>query len=109
MAFAPIRLYQGQPGTSATTLYTVPSGKKVILKQIHVCNVTGTDANFTLSLVPSGGSQSNNNRLFASFNVPANGVFVEDFNQVMNSRDFLSGLQSTSGAITLTISGIEVS
>jgi hypothetical protein len=108
MAYTPKRLYIGQPSTSETTLYTVSSGKTVIVKDITLCNTSSSDATISLSIVPSGGIAGNTNRILASLKVSANSVVDITLSQVMNEGDFISGLQGTSGALTLIISGVEL-
>ncbi|HHV79101.1 MAG TPA: hypothetical protein GXX40_05745 [Firmicutes bacterium] len=108
MAYLPARLYQGQPGTTETTVYTVPTGKTVILKQIVLANVTTLPAKVSVSLVPSGGTAGDGNRLCKDLSVPANSIVTIDLSQVMTAGDFLSAVQGTSGAITVTISGVVI-
>lgn len=100
-----VRLYSGQPGTSEGTLYTVPASTDVKVAQIVLCNTTGSPATVSLSTVASGGTASNTNRLLAGVSVDANAVVVIDLNVYMTAGDFLSGLQGTASAITVTISG----
>jgi hypothetical protein len=107
MAYTPIRLYQGQPGTTEATLYTA-GGAGVIIKELLIANTSSSAANISLSLVPSGGSAGSSNRLLSNIAVPGSGVAVFDLSQVMAAGDFLSGLQATSGALALTISGVAI-
>jgi hypothetical protein len=108
MAYTPKRLYIGQPGTTESTLYTVPTGKKVIIKDITICNTSSTDATISLSIVPSGNTAAASNRILASLKVTANSTVDITLSQVMNEGDFISGLQATAGALTVLISGVEV-
>jgi ATP-dependent protease ClpP protease subunit len=109
MPYTPTRLYIGQPRTSNTTLYTVPSGKKAIIKQILLSNTSASDVTVTIYLVPSGGTAGANNMIVPGITVNAKTVVTIDMAQVMNAGDFLVGVQNTSGAVTVTISGVEVS
>lgn len=106
--YTPIKLYQGQPGTSGATIYTVPAGKSVIIKQVLIVNTTGSNATATLNSVPSSGTASASNRIISSLDIAANSVLTLDLSQVMTSGDFLSALQGTASALTLTISGVEI-
>ena len=108
MAYTPKRFYIGQPGTTETTLYTAPTGKTVILKDITLCNTTSVDATISLSIVPSGSTADNTNRILAGLKVTANSIVDITLSQVMNEGDFISALQGTSGALTVAISGVEV-
>lgn len=100
------RLYQGRPGTAETTVYTVPTGKKLHKFEVVMANTTTAEATISLSLVPSGGAAGAENRIIPASKVPANSVATIKFNQYMEAGEFLSALQGTAGAITLTISGV---
>lgn len=100
-----IRLYAGQPGTSEGTLYTVPASTDAKVAQVVLTNTSAATASLSLSAVPSGGTVAASNRLLSNLSVGANAVVVLDLSVFLTSGDFLSALQSTSGAITLTISG----
>lgn len=109
MANTAKRLYgPAQPGTSIATLATVGSGKKWIVTEIIVTNTTATAATLTLSIVPVGGSAGTTNRICAAMPVNANVTLVMHIRAVMDVGDFLAALQGTSGALTVTISGVEI-
>jgi hypothetical protein len=42
------KLYQGQPGIAAATIYTVPAATQAIVKQIRVVNTGAVAASLTL-------------------------------------------------------------
>lgn len=109
MAYTPKRFYLGQPGTSNTTLATVPSNKTWIVKQIMLTNTTSSDATVTLYLVPSGSSASASNMIVPGITIYAKSVVTIDLSQVMTAGDFFVGIQGTANAITIVISGVEVS
>jgi hypothetical protein len=96
------------PGTSGTTLYTVPAAKTTIVKNIILANTTGTEATVSLSVVPSGGSAATSNRVLSTYAVPANGISTLDCSLVMPTAAFLFGTNTTNNAVTMTISGVEV-
>lgn len=106
--YTPKRFYIGQPTTSATTLYTTTTSTTQIIKNILLNNTTTSDATVTLNVVPTGGSALASNRLLSAYTVKANDTVAIDCSIVMNSTDFVSGLQGTSSAITVIISGVEV-
>lgn len=106
--YSPKKLYVGQPGSTATTLYTAPASTSTILKNILLCNTTSTDATITISFVPSGGSAGTTNRVFSAYTVKANDTVAVDMSSILSTGDFVSALQGTSGAITAYISGVEV-
>lgn len=107
MAYLPKRLYTGQPGTTITTLYTVPASTKVIVKQIVVTNVTATAATFSLHLVPNGASATVANAIAITQTVDPYSSQYFDLNQVLDTvGDTIQALIGTTVAITLAISGV---
>jgi hypothetical protein len=96
-----------QASTSETTIYTVPASTTTIVKQIIICNTTGSAADYSLSIVPSGGSAGDSNRILKLVSFAANSTTVYDLSQVMATGGFISILQGTSAAVTVTISGVE--
>lgn len=108
MADTLARLYFGQPSTSNGTLYTTPGSTnttpKAVVRTIHVCNTTTTAATITLAL--NGTSATAANCFIKAFAVPPGGLLVENVNIVLNETDTIQGLQGTSGALTVLISGV---
>lgn len=100
-----VSLYQGQPGTSVATVYTVPASTTVKITSIVLCNTTGASATVTLSAVPSAGTAGVTNRIVAALNIAANSTVTIDSPVYMNAGDFIAALQGTLNAITATISG----
>lgn len=100
-----VRLYQGQPGTTATLLYTVPASTDIKVTEILLCNTTGSAATFSLSAVASGGTAGDTNRLMAGLSLAANETVIFELATYLTTGGFLSALQGTSGAITVTVSG----
>jgi ATP-dependent protease ClpP protease subunit len=98
-----------QLGTSVSTVYTVGSGITATVKQILAANVTASNATVSIHLVPSGGSATNANLIFAALTVAGNSTAVIDLNQVMSTGDTLQALAGTGSAINLVISGYEAS
>ena len=95
MAYTPKRLYTGQPGTTATTLYTA-SGS------------TTTSATLTICIVPSGGSQAASNQIVSALPLAGNATITFENIGMLNTGDFISALQGTTSAISLHIYGVEV-
>lgn len=104
--YTPTRFYLGHPGTVEGTLYTIPSQKKAIVKEILLTNISGSAATLSLSIVPSGLVAGDDNRILKGYSVPANNFITIPLSLVLNAGDFLSSLQGTSGAITAAISGV---
>lgn len=68
-------LYQGQPGTSAATVYTAPAATATIIKSIHVVN---TNASITQTFQLFVGGTTNAQAITPSFVLPAGGAAVYD-------------------------------
>lgn len=96
-----------QATTTETTIYTVPASTTAIVKQIIVCNTTASAANYSISIVPSGGAAGDTNRIVKTISFAANSTTIYDLSQVMATGGFISILQGTASAITVTISGVE--
>ena len=75
MADVAKKLYQGQPGTSDTLLYTDPNvtGLGTVVRSIDVANTTGSAATITLGL-DAGGALAAGNYFANALSIPANGV-----------------------------------
>lgn len=100
-----VRLYEGQPGTTVATVYTVPAATDVAIKAIVLCNTTAAIATVTLSLVPSAGTAGAANRVLAAFSVSPNSTVTVDTTLYATVGDFLAVLQGTAFAVTVIISG----
>lgn len=109
------QFYQGQPGTVTTTLYTAPTSSANVtspsatayIKEIIVNNTTANPVTLTLGVVPSGGTLNTTTEIMAAANI-APGPQALSFNTYMPPQSTIQALQNTSGATTLTISGVEV-
>lgn len=95
-----------QPGTSNGTLYTVPADTQLIVRSIHACNTTGASA--TLSLAINGTAATAANCWLEAYPVQADDTYDWSGMLVLEAADTIQGLQGTSGAITVTISGVLV-
>jgi hypothetical protein len=89
---------------SAATKYTATSVTAVI-RSLHVCNETATTRHFTLSIGTDGGGK----RLFHEQPVPPGDPFDWTGSIVLEDTDTIQALAETNSALTLTISGVEVS
>lgn len=108
MAYTPKRLYTGQPASTATTLYTAPASTTTIIKSITMVNTTAGSANVSVSIVPSGDTASTANRIISSLPLAGNATVMFENIGMMNTGDFISALQGTTSAISVHISGVEV-
>lgn len=98
------KLYQGQPGTGATTLYTVPASTSAIVKHITVSNPTG--ASRTVKLWQSGTADTN--VILPTATILAGGWAEFDGTVTLAAADTISGICDAATALTVTIHGDEV-
>ncbi|NMI04480.1 hypothetical protein HF638_10860 [Paenibacillus sp. SZ31] len=95
------RFYRGVLGTALSTLYSVPSGTKSIVKAITVCNFGTTDQTFSLNIAGTW--------IVSTHSVKARDTIVIPFlDQVIHSGEEIGGFASTSSAMNVYISGKEV-
>lgn len=104
MADAAINVYgPAQPGTGNGTLYT-STGVTTVIKEIRICNDTATAATISLSI--NGTAATVANCFLQAFSIPPHGEYLSTGYLVLESGDTLQGLQGTSVALTMTVSGI---
>ena len=101
-----LRLYQGQPGTTATAGSSAITTVAVI-DAAAVCNPTGAAVTLDAHIVPSGGSASAANKVYHLLSVPAGSQVSLDLllNQALNAGDVLRFAAGTASAVTVTVSG----
>jgi nicotinamide mononucleotide (NMN) deamidase PncC len=105
--YTPKRLGQTQATTSYATLYTVPAATSVIIKEIVVCNTTGSPVTFDCSFVASGGVAGVSNNVIAQHQIGAYSTVSYTFSEVMATGGFISLKAGAGAALTITISGVE--
>jgi hypothetical protein len=98
--------------TLTTNVYAGAGGSALIydvIKQINVCNKTGSAATFTLYLGATGANAAGT-ELFTAVSVPANTTSSFYFNPglKMTSTDFLVGGAGTATALTITGMGEQI-
>ncbi len=89
--------------TSAVTQYTTPGGTTTTIRNLHVCNESGSDATFTLSIGTDGAGK----RLYKDVTVPVNDSFDAGLSVVLAATEIVQAFASAGSALTLTISGVE--
>ena len=96
------------PG-ALTTIYTSPTGVRTIIDGLAINNVTGSNATFSIYLVPFLASPGPSNLLMASTTTA--GALAENliFNQVLNAGDYIAMIAGTASALVLRISGRQCS
>lgn len=95
----------GLLSAAAVTKYTVPASTVGYLTQIHVANVTGTDATFTLSV----GADAAGTELYTAVRIPANQSVDFYFSPAIAlvAAEIVQALSGTANALNLTLLGYE--
>lgn len=89
-------------------MFTVLPGATVVVRSIVFANVTAAAATIDVSLAPAGATAGDTNRICKGLSLPANSITVIDLAQVLGSGGFISLRQGTASAVTVTVSGDEV-
>jgi hypothetical protein len=105
MAEAYKKLYQGQPGTSAATVYTTPGATSTVVKHVRAVN-TSTTVSATIGLYQDGTAATN--RTLPDV-VLGPGEWMEwDGLMLAPAASTIAAVASVATTITLTIYGIEL-
>lgn len=108
LAFAPYKasaaivykvLGQSAPGTSLTTLYTVPASTSTIVSTILVANISGTGATFRVAISPAGAAITNAHYIAYDVAVPANDSITITIGATLATTDVIRVYGSTSSVI----------
>ena len=110
MAYTPIKIYDGQPGNTDTTLYTGQANERIRILAAVGTNDTTTSAYLSMNLVPSGDSVDAANLIMNQkvFGSRESRQLDEIIGQVIEVGDVLSGIAETASQITLHISGVKI-
>jgi len=108
MTYTPTRFDQREAPISETTVYTVPASAEAILREVVIANHTATDRHIAVSVVPSGDTAGTDNRIIPQSDITADSMFRFEFSTVMETSDFISIIGETANALTVTISGVEI-
>lgn len=95
---------------TTTTQYTAPAGTRVIIDKATVTNVDTVNRNFSVNIVSSGGSASDTNLVIDTRAVFPDETYLcpELVGQVLGPGDFISTIATAANALSLRISGREV-
>ena len=109
MAFQNIvgnRLAQAEATTTYVTVYTTPLLTRTYVKNIDICNSTGSTQRFYIHLVPKGDSASSGNAVF--YNAPINGNTTVQWtgSQILTQGDTIV-IKGSAAGISVTITGGE--
>jgi len=89
---------------STTTMYTVPGSTKAIIRNIHIANTTTSQASIKMSI----GADSAATRILGDLPIPANGTYDWSGFMVLEAGETLRATGGTNNALTVTVSGVEV-
>lgn len=95
---------------SAATYYTAGTGVQARIDKCTVSNPTATARTFTLYLIPSGGSAADATTVIKDRGVNAGETYTcpEVVGQWLNAGGFVQALASAATALSLRMSGVEV-
>jgi hypothetical protein len=98
----PVLTYQGVLGTTNATLAT--ASQNVLLDQITLVNTTTSTQTVTMNIVPSGGTASVANAIFAAGSILAGQTVVITTEMTVLNGSTIQGFASASG-VTINLSG----
>jgi hypothetical protein len=107
------KFYVGQPGTTASTVYTAPGNTTAqptgyataIIKDIWLVNTSASAATVTIGI----NGVAAVNQIVPIQSIPANtAVPISALNKLLNASDTIQVMQGTASAITVHIDGVEV-
>jgi hypothetical protein len=109
MPFTEKTLGQAQIATgSATTLYTAPASTRAIVKDIQVCNVTAAAVTITIWVDPDGTGATDAEAILESYSIPAQDFLHWSGYLVLQAAATIKAQAGTGSAITITVSGAEL-
>lgn len=104
MPTTPTPLYHGQPTSSATTLYTVPSSTVTVVRHIRVVNPDSVS--HTVDLYRNGSADAN--RITETITVQAASSYEDDVYLPLAATDTIKGKADASSKVTVFIGGAEI-
>jgi hypothetical protein len=93
--------------TSEQTPVTITLNRTAVLKEISVCNFTGSPATFTVWIVPSGESTDLQYLVVNAESVSANDTVFKAFSTALNSEDEIIIQASANTTLSAHFSWVE--
>jgi len=93
---------------SETTQYTCPSNSAVRICTAVLTNTSNSSVTVSVSLVKSGGTASNSNRILSSYSLAAHdSLSLNDLlsGAMLGPADFISAIASASTSVSFVITG----
>lgn len=99
-----------QMQNTQTTQYTAPASTKVIIDKATVTNTDTVNRTFSVNLVTTGGSAGNSNLVIDDRAVVPGETYTcpELVGQALEAGGFISTIASAATALTLRVSGREI-
>lgn len=107
MAFQSIvgaKLTQAAITAAYTVVYTVPADSRTYVKDIDICNTTGSSIGVYIHLVQSSNSPVAANALFYNASIPAYSTVQWTGSQILNGADTIQ-VKGTAVGCTINITG----
>lgn len=92
--------------TSYAILYRVPVNTRTYVKDMDICNTTGSAITVYVSLVASGDTAGASNALFYNTSIPAYSTVQWTGSEILNAADTIQVKASTAG-LTINATGGE--
>jgi hypothetical protein len=100
----PKRLHgPAQLGNAAATVYTVPTGRIAVIRNIHIVNPTAGDVTFTVSI----GADAAATRIFSDQAAMAEDCYDSFAPFVLAAGEVVQAYASAAASLTMTIDGEE--
>jgi len=97
----PTKLGQSAIAITNTTVYTVPSSTRALLKDMDIANTTAASITVT---VFAGTGVATSNTLIPNVSIPAYSLFQWTGTQILDAADTIVAIASATG-VTITVSG----
>lgn len=92
--------------TTATTLYTVPSGKAVVASTISVCNRSASAVTYRIAVRPAGATLANEHYLTYEMSLAANSSHFLTVGVTLEATDVVT-VYASSADLSFSIFGDE--
>jgi len=95
-------------GSTLTDAYTVPAQKSATVSSVVVCNQSGSDVKFRISVAIAGAGDSPAQYLYYDVTVAPKDTFVAVIGVTLAATDVLR-VYVNSGSVSVNVFGVEVS
>lgn len=93
--------------TSLTDLYTVPTGKTATLSSVTVCNNSGSQLTFRISVAIAGVADNNKQYLYYDLPIDANDTFIATIGLTLAATDKIRVKTNSANGLSFNCFGIE--